>query len=103
MSTTFKRVIEDFICEHCGAETSGDGYTNHCPKCLYSLHVDVNPGDRANGCGGLMEPVAVEYKSSGSVITHRCLKCGTLKNNKSAKDDNMNVMLELMRRSGLHR
>ena len=24
----------------------GNGYTNHCPKCLWSKHVDINPGDR---------------------------------------------------------
>ena len=32
------------------------GYTsrNHCPFCLWSLHVDENPGDRACECGGEM-------------------------------------------------
>jgi hypothetical protein len=103
MSTTFRRVIEDFTCEHCGAEVVGDGYTNHCPKCLWSLHVDVNPGDRANGCAGQMEPVAVEYKSTGSVITHKCLKCGTLKKNKSDKEDNMGAIIEVMRNRKLKR
>ncbi|HEY4515064.1 MAG TPA: RNHCP domain-containing protein, partial [Candidatus Paceibacterota bacterium] len=83
MSVTFKRVIEDFVCEYCEEHVEGDGYTNHCPKCLWSKHVDNNPGDRAQGCGGLMEPVGVEYKSAGSVITHRCTRCGTLKKNKA--------------------
>lgn len=36
----FTRVIEDFICENCGTEVKGNGYTNHCPKCLWSKHVD---------------------------------------------------------------
>jgi len=76
----------------------GDGYTNHCPKCLWSKHVDNNPGDRAQGCGGLMEPVGVEYKSAGSVITHRCTRCGTLKKNKASKSDNMATILAIMRK-----
>ena len=50
----FIKVKEDFVCEHCGAEVKGDGYTNHCPKCLWSKHVDVHPGDRAAECGGMM-------------------------------------------------
>ena len=53
MSATFIRKTEDFICEHCGREVRGNGYTNHCPYCLWSKHVDINPGDRAAGCGGL--------------------------------------------------
>lgn len=24
------------MCEHCSAEVLGTGYTNHCPKCLWS-------------------------------------------------------------------
>ena len=59
---TFIRKTEDFICENCGAVVVGNGYTNHCPACLYSKHVDRSPGDRAADCGGLMEPVAVALK-----------------------------------------
>ena len=44
---SFTRKVEDFTCEHCGREVHGNGYTNHCPHCLHSKHVDVNPGDRA--------------------------------------------------------
>ncbi|HLL91284.1 MAG TPA: RNHCP domain-containing protein, partial [Tepidisphaeraceae bacterium] len=55
----FTRQVEDFTCGHCGRSVRGNGYTNHCPGCLWSRHVDVNPGDRAAACGGLMEPVAV--------------------------------------------
>ena len=50
----FTRVVEDFTCGQCGAAVTGDGYTNHCPLCLWSRHVDINPGDRAAECGGLM-------------------------------------------------
>ena len=42
-SLKFKRKKENFVCENCGAEVKGDGFTNHCPKCLYSKHVDIFP------------------------------------------------------------
>ncbi|HYC79501.1 MAG TPA: RNHCP domain-containing protein, partial [Candidatus Binatia bacterium] len=53
----FQRTPENFVCENCGTKVSGNGYTNHCPNCLYSKHVDNNPGDRLNKCHGLMEPI----------------------------------------------
>ena len=55
----FIKNIEDFTCEHCGAPVKGTGYTNHCPKCLWSKHEDVNPGDRASDCHGLMKPIDI--------------------------------------------
>jgi Zn finger protein HypA/HybF involved in hydrogenase expression len=48
----FKRTIEDFTCEHCGEQVTGNGFTNHCPQCLWSKHVDIDPGDRLALCGG---------------------------------------------------
>ena len=75
MSQVFQRTKENFICEHCGADVVGNGYTNHCPKCLWSKHVDVNPGDRAARCGSMMEPLRVETKGRAYRIVHRCTKC----------------------------
>jgi len=49
----FQKKKEDFKCEKCGREVIGTGYTNHCPDCLWSKHVDVNPGDRQSKCLGL--------------------------------------------------
>ena len=72
----FQRRIEDFICEKCGTHVSGDGYTDHCPSCLWSKHVDVNPGDRASVCEGAMEPTAVEGTTPNYVILYRCVRCG---------------------------
>ncbi len=95
MTKRFQRNIEDFICANCGAKNHGDGYTNHCRFCLYSKHVDINPGDRAAQCGGQMEPVAVQIKSGEYIITHRCIKCGYEKNNKAAKDDNFEILLKI--------
>ncbi len=92
----FQRNIENFECENCGEEVEGDGYTNHCPACLWSKHVDINPGDRASDCCGLMEPVEVDKKSGENIITHRCLKCGHLKKNKVAENDDYDEILEII-------
>jgi len=83
----FARNTEDFTCAHCGASVHGTGYTNHCPQCLWSMHVDVFPGDRAETCHGLMEPVSAAYERDELVLTHRCTRCGTVKRNRTAPDD----------------
>ena len=63
------RMIQDFDCERCGhlegqnkfspsvlefsvltrfvSSQERNGYTNHCSQCLWSKHVDINPGDRS--------------------------------------------------------
>jgi hypothetical protein len=94
----FRRTIEDFVCERCGAEVTGSGYTNHCPACLWSKHVDINPGDRAAACGGLMEPVGLDRRGDAYTILHRCLRCGHAKPNKSAAGDNFSALLALARK-----
>lgn len=67
---------------------SNGSYRNHCPFCLHSLHVDVNPGDRASDCGGVLEPVAAEHSGSkGWIVVHRCLTCGATRRNRAALDD----------------
>ena len=78
---SFKRTVEDFTCEHCGEIVKGSGYTNHCPKCLWSKHVDKEPGDRAESCCGAMKPVRVEGASPEYTIVHRCLVCGAERRN----------------------
>jgi Zn finger protein HypA/HybF involved in hydrogenase expression len=98
MSLKFQRNIENFKCENCGNEVVGNGYTNHCPKCLYSKHVDINPGDRASSCGGLMEPVSIEKKNGEERIIHRCKKCGFEKANKIQKDDNFDLIVEISKK-----
>jgi len=85
---TFTKRIENFVCAHCGADVLGNGYTNHCPKCLWSKHVDNNPGDRASDCGGMMKPISVTPDKNGYIITHKCEKCGkTIKQHSSENDD----------------
>ena len=40
-----------FTCKVCGRlctpENAGSDHRNHCPNCLSSLHLDIEPGDRA--------------------------------------------------------
>ncbi len=100
MPKKFQRRIENFVCQHCGASVSGDGYTNHCPNCLWSRHVDINPGDRAHACGGLMKPVNVEAESKEYIIVQQCQKCGALKRNKAQKDDDFDKLVALSKESG---
>jgi hypothetical protein len=95
----FQRRKEDFVCMHCGARVHGSGYTNHCPKCLWSRHVDINPGDRAATCGGVMRPVALEGSSPEYVILHRCMKCGFEKRNMVQKEDDVDAVLAVARRT----
>lgn len=100
MNTTrqFQRTIEDFVCENCDLQVKGNGYTNHCPRCLWSKHVDINPGDRMAKCGGMMEPIAIESKDGGYIIVHRCVKCGYEKRNKKSEEDNFEAILKLSSR-----
>lgn len=95
LAKKFQRQIEDFICEHCAYQVAGNGYTNHCPQCLWSKHVDINPGDRQATCQGLMRPVDLESKADEQVIIHHCLKCGFERRNKVVQVDNVDEIIKL--------
>ena len=101
-SPKFQRTKEDFTCKQCGEAVSGNGYTNHCPKCLFSLHVDINPGDRAAECKGLMKPVQMQPKTGqgleGARILHKCEACGHEKWNEAAKEDSSDALLSILPR-----
>ena len=45
------------------------------PNCLYSLHVDVEPGDRESDCGGHMEPVSVWVKIRANGLLFTDVRC----------------------------
>jgi rubrerythrin len=92
----FSRTREDFTCEHCGYVVIGNGYTDHCPRCLFGKHVDVMPGDRAEACRGLMEPLHAVYKDNGYTIYYKCMKCGMQRRFKYAPDDNVELLLKLL-------
>lgn len=98
MSKKFTKVDEGFICENCNKEVLPLGYTsrNHCNHCLYSKHVDIFPGDRQETCHGLLEPIHVELNNKkGYVIVYRCQKCGMIRKNKAAQDDNEELLIKL--------
>jgi DNA-directed RNA polymerase subunit RPC12/RpoP len=94
----FSKNDDGFICENCGSKVEKLGYTsrNHCPKCLYSKHVDINPGDRAETCHGMLEPVGIEINpKKGYIIVSRCKKCGSIRKNKAADDDDIEKIITL--------
>lgn len=93
----FHMVDEAFTCEHCGKLVSKLQYTarDHCPYCLYSKHVDINPGDRANPCQGLLRPIDIEkYKNTYKII-YKCDKCNELHKNIMANDDDLEEIIKL--------
>ena len=77
MGRKFTKIDEEFICEHCGKKVEKLGYTcrNHCNNCLYSK-------------------VELDSKK-GYVIVYRCQKCGAIRKNKAAEDDNMELIISL--------
>jgi hypothetical protein len=89
-----------FRCAHCAQlVTPPEGGTeqrNHCPHCLWSLHVDFQNGDRRSACRSPMEPIAIWAKQSGEwAVIHRCKECGAIRANRIAGDDNEAVLLSL--------
>jgi ribosome biogenesis GTPase len=91
---------ESFICKVCGnivvPEGAGSQHRNHCPKCLSSIHVDNEPGDRASLCHGIMEPISVWVRKGGEwAIIHRCKTCGTFSSNRIAADDNPALLMSI--------
>lgn len=99
----FQKNDNSFICEHCGREVLPLGYSSrdHCPFCLWSKHLDINPGDRQNECRGAMEPIRVEVDSKkGYVIVYRCTKCGEIHRNRAAHEakvqpDDIKLLIKL--------
>ncbi len=92
MAGKFTKNKEDFSCEKCGFDVAGNGFTNHCPKCLYGKHVDINPGDRAEKCCGLMVPTSIEGTQKEYVLVHKCVSCGAEKKNKISMDDSFDAI-----------
>jgi hypothetical protein len=89
-----------FLCGHCrrpvALDAPGTRHRNHCPACLWSLHLDHAPGDRQAGCRGPMEPIGVEVRRNGEwALIHRCHKCGAIRTNRIAGDDDEKQLLKL--------
>lgn len=94
----FKMIDENFTCLNCKTKVKPLGYTarDHCPNCLYSLHLDINPGDRKSPCKGILKPVGIEKtKKENYKIIYKCEKCNKIHKNIAAKDDNMEQIINL--------
>ena len=88
-SKRFAKNDSGFICRNCGQEVEplGSSSRNHCPFCLCSIHIDINPGDRENTCLGIMDAIKAEINpKKGYVLVHKCRKCGEIKRNRAAFD-----------------
>lgn len=92
--------MDSFTCKECGRlvvpEGAGSGHRNHCPYCLYSVHLDNKPGDRSSECHGRMEPIGVWVRKNGEwAIIYRCKICGKISSNRIAADDNPMKLMAL--------
>ena len=98
---SFIKRKEDFVCEGCGTAVVGNGYTNHCHNCLYSKHVDINPGDRLEACGGLMRPIYVSYTQNEEYVLHKCVRCGFERKNRIQPEDSIEAMSKIQSSSSI--
>lgn len=95
-----KKINENFECINCKRIVNPAEKTcrNHCPFCFISLHVDGDvPWDRNTSCYGVMNPINYEIKHGKKRILFRCEKCGKEHWNKSAEDDDFQVIIELLK------
>lgn len=92
---------EGFTCIRCKVHIQAIGFgtkhRNHCPRCLWSRHVDERPGDRQNPCRAPMEPIAISVRSDQDewVLIHRCTACAELIVNRIGGDDSEIALLLL--------
>lgn len=96
----FKMIDESFKCDVCGNIVEKLNYTarDHCNKCLCSKHLDIMPGDRLANCGGVLRPIEIEKGSKDRLkIVYKCDKCGEIKRNVLAEDDDFDKVLEIMK------
>lgn len=92
------------MCVHCGAgvvPVTNGSVRNHCPFCLWSLHVDDSkPGDRRSSCRSPMKPIDLLKNKKGWQVLHRCTTCHKQQANIVATDtvqDDMAALIRFMR------
>lgn len=101
----------EFRCSNCRqmvlvTDMMATAHRNHCPWCLWSLHVDTKPGNRASDCRARMEPVGLTFKRAGFdkygrpragdvMLVHFCRGCGEININRIAGDDSLDRVWEL--------
>jgi RNHCP domain len=91
---------DGFTCVSCKRQVPGvawgTSHRNHCPACLWSRHVDEEPGDRRCACRAPMRPIGIEVRADGEwAIIHRCTGCNALRANRIAGDDHEVALLAL--------
>src|SRR5690606_28479056 len=93
----FTKNNSSFTCINCGAEVPPhpSSSRDHCNQCLYGLHVDINPGDRANKCRGLLKPIGLEIANRKEKILYRCDKCAKEVKCIVAPDDEREELIRL--------
>ena len=94
----FTKNDSGFICINCGfaVPVLVSSSRDHCTQCLHGLHIDINPGDRANTCRGVLKPVEIKVDGKkGYVIIYKCAKCQNVIHNKAASDDNFEEILRI--------
>ena len=108
MNRQFQHVNEEFNCGNCQrlVPKRSSSCRNHCPYCLTSKHVDINPGDRANSCQGLMSATGYQPDSHKALILFfKCQKFSAITRNIAAIEDrfaadNYDLILKLGPYSG---
>jgi len=107
---------KEFYCINCRRKVFpsrliGTAHRNHCPYCLYSLDVDLEPGDRKSKCLGRMEPIGLTLKHEGEkdkygrqrvgelMIVHQCLGCKKISINRIAGDDISEAIIGVFEKS----
>jgi len=106
-----KRLRGNMDCANCGnvfdLSLPGSKHRDHCPHCLCSVHIDTRPGDREVWCGegepctkefkhAVLRPIAKNSQYDIVYIQYKCDKCGKLKVNVQAFDDNQNLIDQLL-------
>ena len=100
MQKRFTMIDEGFICDYCGKKVEPLNYTarDHCPYCLCSKHVDINPGDRLESCHGKLIPIELEKHKAPYKIVFKCDKCHMIKKNIMAMDDDLDTLLDIIKK-----
>lgn len=97
----FTKNNEEFTCINCHelVPKHPTSSRDHCIHCLYSLHIDINPGDRMSKCLGEMIPIGIENTNNRERIVYECNKCNKIHKNIVAPDDNRDLIINLYQKN----